>query len=287
MDLSNQTIKLKDGRTLGFAEYGDLKGKPLFFFHGWPSARIAAEKYDVLAKKLHIHLISPDRPGYGYSDFKKDRKILDWPDDVVQLANILKIKKFVILGASGGGPYAVACAYKIPERLTRVGIVSGVAPLHDWKSLDGMPGIIKFGWVNLGNHPKILRIFSLIQLMYIRTLSSSNIHNRFFGAPTDREIYTHTSVGAAVTQGYAEAFRQGYKGPELDLKLYTTDWGFDVSRIRGNIYLWYGTDDRTVSPSMGKYYHVHIPGSSLTMYEGEGHLVTVTHAEEIFKTLIS
>ena len=65
MDKTSQTMKLKDGRTLGFAEFGDLKGKPLFYFHGWPSSRLSAAKFDLVAKKLHIRLISPDRPGYG------------------------------------------------------------------------------------------------------------------------------------------------------------------------------------------------------------------------------
>jgi len=76
MDLSNQTIKLKDRRRLGFAEYGDLKGKPLFFFHGWPSARIAAVRYDTLAKKLHIHIISPIGRDTDFRILKKTGKFL-------------------------------------------------------------------------------------------------------------------------------------------------------------------------------------------------------------------
>jgi pimeloyl-ACP methyl ester carboxylesterase len=65
----------------------------------------------------------------GLSDYKKDRTILDWPDDVVELADALGIDKFPIEGISGGGPYAAACAYKIPDRLTACGIISGLGPM--------------------------------------------------------------------------------------------------------------------------------------------------------------
>jgi len=86
---------------------------------------------DALANKLNIRVIAPDRPGLGRSEFQPGRRIGDWPDDVLALADQLKLARFAILGYSGGGPYAAACALKIPERLTRVGIVSGTAPFDE------------------------------------------------------------------------------------------------------------------------------------------------------------
>src|SRR3990170_989632 len=94
MSDQEKQIHLNDGRKLGFAQYGDLKGKPVFYFHGWPASRLSAKIYDDLAKKLYVRIISPDRPGFGLSDYKKDRTLLDWPDDVLALADFLKIKKF-------------------------------------------------------------------------------------------------------------------------------------------------------------------------------------------------
>ncbi len=89
----NCTLLLKDGRKLGYAEYGDPKGKPVFFLHGWPSSRLQAKVTDKAAKKLKIRVISPDRPGYGLSDFKKDRTLLEYADDIEELADKLNIKK--------------------------------------------------------------------------------------------------------------------------------------------------------------------------------------------------
>ncbi len=64
----------------------------------------------------------------GLSDFQVNRRISDWPKDVVAMANHLHLERFAILGYSEGVPYAVACALAIPERLTKVGIVSGAGP---------------------------------------------------------------------------------------------------------------------------------------------------------------
>ncbi|MFH5800912.1 alpha/beta fold hydrolase [Haladaptatus sp. CMAA 1911] len=76
-----------------------------------------------------LRILAPDRPGVGESDPILGRGLLDWPTDVVQLADELDVDEFAVIGVSGGGPYALACAYTIPERLTAVTIVSGVAPL--------------------------------------------------------------------------------------------------------------------------------------------------------------
>ena len=83
-----------------------------------------------MLKDLHIRAIVPDRPGYGLSDFQRHRRLLDWPADVEQLADHLGLERFAVLGVSGGGPHAAACAYAIPHRLTRVGLVSSAAPLE-------------------------------------------------------------------------------------------------------------------------------------------------------------
>jgi len=288
MDRENQTIKLKDGRVLGYAEYGDPNGKPLFFFHGWPSARLAAGKYDARTKKLHIHIIAPDRPGYGLSDFKKDRKILDWPDDVCELADKLKIKNFAIMGVSGGGPYAAVCAYKIPDRITNAGIVVGLAPVFNWKSMRGMKWTLKLGLTRYGKYLGLQKAALIVQQLAVRYGFTQGLYkNNVFNAKPDRKMLTNPIITQSIEASYREAFRQGRRGPAWDLRLYTTDWAFDVSHINVKTYLWYAAADKAVSLAMGKYYYEHIRGSTLTIYHDEGHTCTITHAEEIFKTLIT
>ena len=67
-----------------------------------------------------MRLVVPNRPGIGGSAFLPNRRILDWFSDVLTLADTLGIERFAVAGVSGGGPYALACALSIPQRLTAV-----------------------------------------------------------------------------------------------------------------------------------------------------------------------
>lgn len=133
-DRTNQTIKLRGGRTLGYAEYGNPEGKPVFVFHAFPVSRLIWPYADIddSATQLKARIITADLPGFGLSDFKRRREILDWPDDVSELADALRIGRFAVFGAPAGGPYALACAFKIPQHLTATTVVcgAGVPPKH-------------------------------------------------------------------------------------------------------------------------------------------------------------
>jgi pimeloyl-ACP methyl ester carboxylesterase len=113
------------GQVLFHLTHGPPNSSTIFYFHGSPSSRLEWNLFasEGLAEKLNIRVIAPDRPGLGLSDFQPGRRIGDWPADVIALADDLGVARFAVLGYSGGGPYAASCALKIPERLTRVGIV--------------------------------------------------------------------------------------------------------------------------------------------------------------------
>jgi pimeloyl-ACP methyl ester carboxylesterase len=113
------------GQVLFHLTYGPPNSSTIFYFHGSPSSRLEWNLFasEGLAEKLNIRVIAPDRPGLGLSDFQPGPRIGDWPADVIALADDLGVARFAVLGYSGGGPYAASCALKIPERLTRVGIV--------------------------------------------------------------------------------------------------------------------------------------------------------------------
>src|ERR687888_264534 len=81
-----RTIQLEDGRRLGYAEWGDLSGQPLLYFHGWSGSRVEGWLGDQPAKATGVRLIAFDRPGMGLSGFQPRRTLLDWPNDVVQMA---------------------------------------------------------------------------------------------------------------------------------------------------------------------------------------------------------
>lgn len=125
----NQQFHLPDGRRLGYDEYGAPDGKPIFYLHGAPSSRGEFSIFgdDALLWSLSVRLIAVDRPGMGLSDFQPSRRLLDFPNDLPALANHLNIERFAVLAYSLGGIHGLVCARAIPERLTKVGIVSGAA----------------------------------------------------------------------------------------------------------------------------------------------------------------
>jgi len=122
-------MQLPDGRTLGYASYGSGDGKHLFYGHGYPGARVEAAGLATYAAQAGLRLIAIDQPGMGRSGFQLGRRLLDWPADVMAVAGHLSIDRFAVLGVSGGGPYALACASQIPDRLTACGVACGIGPL--------------------------------------------------------------------------------------------------------------------------------------------------------------
>lgn len=286
MSYATQYIRFPSGRRLGFTIYGDPKGKPLFYFHGWPASRLSAAIYDELAKKLHIRIIAPDRPGFGVSDFQAGRTLLDWPDDVAAIADFLHIQKFSVMGVSGGAPSAVACAYKIPRRLTSLGIVVGAAPAGDILN-GGTIGRVLMRVIRTITASALLRKLSVsVQYLNIRHGFGVDAYRSLWGR-ADMRLYRDKAIYKRGNDTLREAFRAGIRGPELDLQLISTSFSFPLSAIRVPTHLWYGGDDQLVVVEMGKYYASHIPKSTFTLIPGEGHLISVTHAEDIFRVLVN
>ena len=119
-------LTLPDGRELAYAEFGKPDGYPVLYCHGIPSSRLEPLLFgDDVLSQFGLRFIAPDRPGMGGSDFQTHRSYSDWPEDVVFLVEALGLDRFSVLGVSGGGGYAAVCAAKIPERLSKVVIVSG------------------------------------------------------------------------------------------------------------------------------------------------------------------
>jgi pimeloyl-ACP methyl ester carboxylesterase len=137
-------IQLSGKRLLAYAEYGDPGGVPVFLFHGLPGSRLAWGLLPDNPFPPGLRIVAPDRPGYGRSDPNPYHTLLDWANDVTQLADALAIDTFAIVGISGGGPGALACAWKMPERVTSVGVVACPAPTDASGVFKGMSRTNRF-----------------------------------------------------------------------------------------------------------------------------------------------
>src|SRR5262249_6304609 len=114
------TVTLADGRAIGYAEYGVADGIPIFEFHGLPGSRHYSLRADAL-EAAGARLVTLERPGFGLSDPKPGRTLLDWPNDVAEVANHFGFDRFAVLGYSAGGPNAIATGYVLPDRVAVVG----------------------------------------------------------------------------------------------------------------------------------------------------------------------
>ena len=124
--VSEQRIEISDGRSLGYAEFGTPTGNPIFLFNG-SASRLFCPLDDAAAIAAKARVITVERPGFGLSTFKPRRTLLDWPADVQALADALELQHFAVAGASAGGPYAAACAFKLPDRVTVLGLICSLA----------------------------------------------------------------------------------------------------------------------------------------------------------------
>lgn len=289
-----QRLTLRDGRTLAYIECGDPNGIPIFYFHGHPGSRLEVLLVSESAQVAGVRLIGIDRPGMGFSDFNPERRLLDWPDDVVQLANALNINKFAVEGVSGGGPYALACAYRLPDRLSACGVIASLGPVN-LVSLKGMmtSNVVQFmiaryfplllqplWWLYLGRHAKLIDNAEGLSEF------SSKLLQMLPKAP-DR-LKQDPSLVTFYLREMLEAFRAGGQGVVHDSKLFVQPWGFKLEKIAcENVHLWHGEEDVHVPVSMGRAMAKAIPNCRATFFPGDDHLTLAFDHREKFMQLMS
>jgi pimeloyl-ACP methyl ester carboxylesterase len=286
----HRQLRLPDGRTLGYDEHGPSDGAPLFYFHGTPSSRAEFPLFgdEAMLHAQNIRLIAADRPGCGLSDFQPNRRILDWPRDVTALADHLGFDRVSVLGYSGGGVYAAACALAIPERIARAGIVSGAAAFTDPALTEGInPDNLKFFALS---HEKPWLSRAVLRMMGVMTRLTPKqvVANALAALPgPDREIVSaDPEFQAGFLRMIQEALRHGPRGAQHDTRLMVGEWGFRPQDIEIPVRLWYREADRNVPIAMGRYLARTIPHASATFSADDGHLsMFKKHAEEILGSL--
>ncbi|RGP79310.1 hypothetical protein FLONG3_2539 [Fusarium longipes] len=295
---THQTFHLSDGRQLGFAEYGNPNGKPVFYFHGFPSSRLEAQPVDDMAQRCGVRLIALDRPGFGISSPNPDYRIVDWPKDVLELAQAKKITRFSVFGLSGGGPFALACAYALPKRaVISVGLfasaphwAAGVQHVDISRRilsfcarncpalLGGLLNVLhrSIRWLVL-TRPAIRRIGKWLEAQDARQKSETGNKK----SPAER-------VEDLVKMLLDEPFRQGASGTVHEARLLTSkDWGFKLEDVdHDKILIWHGVKDTNAPISMIRYMAKHIPNCELTEFEEDTHYTMYKHIEPALRSLV-
>ncbi|HJS19113.1 MAG TPA: alpha/beta hydrolase [Anaerolineales bacterium] len=277
---------LSDGRQLAWAEYGDPLGKAVFFFHGAPGSRLFHPP-DEVTRRMGVRLVCIDRPGYGGSTFQPQRRLLDWPEDVASLADELEIDSFILAGHSAGAPHALACAYRLPQRVTAVGVLSGAGPVDLPGAVDGLARVNWLGF-RFGRYVPWPLLHGLTRMFFGRYAadpSASMLRNTGARLNGDEQILASPEVREICLQSDVEACRQGLKGFAWDVRLITRAWGFPLEEIQVPVHLWHGTADTSTSIRMAQAVMERLPQCSARIYEGEGHMLLIPRWEEILSVL--
>jgi pimeloyl-ACP methyl ester carboxylesterase len=258
------SVTLPGGRRLGYAEYGDPAGPPAIYCHGFPSSRLEAG----LVPVSDVRLIAVDRPGYGLSDPRPGRRLLDFARDIEFLADELGLGRFAIAGVSGGAPYAAACAYALKDRITSCALVSGIAPPgHGWEAGSAAGALMAMGRrpfamkaIGFGMRHVVERADPQATLKWLRVRAG-------FPPPAPGGL----DAGELILRGWQEGLRSSMDGPLSDARIYASPWGFLPEQIEVPTVVWHGTRDRTVPVAAGRLMAARIPRAKAHILEGESH----------------
>lgn len=257
---------------LGYAEYGDPDGLPMFGLHGTPGSRLMFSVADRAARELGIRLLAPERPGFGISTSHPGRTLASYAADVASFADTLGIDRFAVVGVSGGGPYAAACAALLPDRVTALGLISPVGPVTPGEGADH---------IGIGHHvmfrltPRVppllwpLFTFGRCAFLYAPLPMFGFILSR--SARSDWAILTRGEVRRNLLAGVAEGLRPGIGGGMLELRLFSRPWNIPFGAIRAPSVLWQGTADRNVPAAAAFKLGTLIPACEVHRIEGAGH----------------
>ncbi len=282
---SSQTLRLESGRSLGYAEWGDASGFPLFHFHGSSSSRLEHPVQEGVLSG--VRLVTIDRPGHGLSDFQSGRTLLGWPQDVSALADHLGIERFAVSGWSAGGPYALACAYRIPERLTSVGLVSSFGPYDRPGATAGMDRFNKVALAMARRMPwTVTRWMTQVMGRAFAEDPEGAARRRFASAPAaDQQALSDPRATDMLLASMVESFRTGSDGSAWEGRLFTRPWGFRLEDIAVPVALWHGDADTNSPVGNGRYLSRTIPDASLTVIPGEGHFFILQRWDAIIRYL--
>ena len=279
--------QLKDGRRLGFAEFGDRSGKPVILFHDLWGNRALRHPDDAILTRLGIRLIGVDRPGYGLSARNPERGIMDVVDDIMLLSKALKLEEFSVLGYSAGGPYALACAFRFPEIVRRCAVVSSLPPMDDPQGFEAI-------------HPAYARLFQMASgmeallrlllrgLFVLDAQREPDQYLRELAAllpSVDQQILADPQLFNLRRSIWEEIRRNGSDPLVDEIVSLVKPWVFHLQSIRVPVDVWWGEADTFVAPFVGKRMSALIPEATLHTQPRAGHLVLFSHWQAILERL--
>jgi pimeloyl-ACP methyl ester carboxylesterase len=271
-------IKARDGRALQVNVTGDPSGSPVFLLHGTPGSRVGPKPRGGVLYRLGIQLISYDRPGYGGSERNVKRTVASAALDVAAIADGLRIEQFAVVGRSGGGPHALACAACLPDRVTRTAVLVGVAPADaddlDWYAGMTDANVSNYSTADADWHKLVERIRLQADRVRRDPVSLVKSLQQQMTDP-DLRVVDDVAMQRLLVETYAEAVRPGPYGWIDDVYALRADWGFSVADIRQRVLLWHGADDNFSPVSHARWLAARIPYAEIRVETTAAHFGAV------------
>ncbi len=265
----DSTMTLPEGRTLAYTEVGMPEGAAAFYFHGAPGGRFELASLDDAFAAVGVRAITADRPGYGGSSPRIGRTTADWAVDVAALADHLGVDRFAVMGLSSGGPYTVACASLLGNRVVGAIVAAGNTDMSWTGAGDGY----------MQSELDIMAMDDEAAAVAWCEDRYGADGSRFFGGdgdmdlgPVDNGWLADEANLAPLMTTMAEAFHQGVVGYAHDITVQGRPWTFDPRAITCPTIVVHGADDRLVPISHSEHTASLIPGAELRLLDDMGHL---------------
>jgi pimeloyl-ACP methyl ester carboxylesterase len=269
-------VQMPDGRRL-IAEIAGPEGGTLVVSHsGTPGTRRVFERHLDEGAERGLRHLTYSRPGYEGSDRLPGRCFADCVPDVVALVDALEVDRFHVVGTSGGGPHALACAASLPERVLSTATVSGFAPRDaeglDWLAGMGAPNVEEFNAVDAGD-AELQRSIEVLATSMEANDDTAEMHDVLEDcmSKADRECLVEPFKAISHIE-FKRSVSAGIWGWFDDDKAAYMDWGFDLAQIDVPLTLWHGAEDRFVPPAHAEWLAARLPTATLRMPPEEGHI---------------
>jgi pimeloyl-ACP methyl ester carboxylesterase len=267
-------LRLPDGRRLDVYVAGPEDGIPLLFHHGTPGAGLPFAPFVHTLFERGLRLASYSRAGYGSSTRRPDRAVVDVVEDMAAVLDAIGADRCYVLGWSGGGPHALACAAQL-RGVISAATIGGVAPYAadglDWLDGMGAENIEEFGAAVAGSRQ--LTTYLDREARELAVVTPEAVADAFGDLIDEVDRGALTGPFAAWSADlFHEALRPGAGGWFDDDRAFTTPWGFDLDEIAVPTFIWQGAHDRMVPFAHGEWLAAHIPGARPRLFAEHGHL---------------
>jgi len=269
-----RTVLTADGRRLAVEERGDRQGIPVFLLHGTPGSRLGPVLRPQTLHQLGTRLLSFDRPGYGGSDRQPGRTVASAAKDVAAIADAYNLDRFAVVGRSGGGPHALACAALLPERVIKAAVLVSLAPRNaeglDW--LAGMGPSNTEAYIQATDDPAALAVNIVAKALRVRE-DASNLFDSLMNElyPTDLQVIGDHAIRTQLASAYAEGVSRSAAGWIDDTLALSAPWGFDPAEIATPVLLWHGADDQFSPVSHTRWLAARIRSATIAVQQGASH----------------